>query len=419
MSFRVFLYIIVVIISSFSCSGLISNEFNFSPPDEWPTINKSEIEVRKYLDENLTKLDPLEGIWMVNTSGTWRDPLTGKYGNLDNDNNIYRIAIIRDSTNLKYEYTAFVLESKYLIWSPGRIKAYFRKTAYENIYECLWYNYKYEKEYLNFLIDESGVLKANSISNLRSGYNIIESNILTFCIKSYPLYKDKIVKDTSSREYRKFGSGFLISSNGLVVTNYHIIENSSKIDIFFPSKKLHKNAILRLRDIKNDLVILEIQNFLFSEISNNPIPFSFADINTVKVGQEVFTLGFPFGELVSTNPSLSTGRINNLFGFNDDPRLFQINNPVQPGNSGGPLFNNKGELVGIVVASLNAKYFYENIGVIPQNVNFAIKSNYLKNLIQLLPEGEEIINRKNSITDDRIESVIEKINPFIVQIRTY
>ena len=72
-----------------------------------------------------------------------------------------------------------------------------------------------------------------------------------------------------------------------------------------------------------------------------------------------------------------------------NPRLFQISNPLQPGNSGGPLFNFKGELVGVVVSSLNAKAFYDNLGIVPQNVNFAIKNSYMKNMLEMLPEGEK------------------------------
>lgn len=122
---------------------------------------------------------------------------------------------------------------------------------------------------------------------------------------------------------------------------------------------------------------------------------------------------------MGTKSRLSTGRITSQFGIQDDPRLFQISNPLQPGNSGGPLFNTKGEFVGIVVSGLNAKYFYENVGIIPQNVNFAIKASYLQNLIYMMPEGDEIVNRKNLVKQTTMEEQIEQLNPFMVQIRVY
>jgi serine protease Do len=96
----------------------------------------------------------------------------------------------------------------------------------------------------------------------------------------------------------------------------------------------------------------------------------------------------------------------------------QISNPIQPGNSGGPLFNTNGEIVGIVVSTLNAKYFYENADIIPQNVNFAIKSDYLLNLITMLPEEKEIRDRNNKLKNISLESQVEIISQFIVNIRS-
>jgi serine protease Do len=116
---------------------------------------------------------------------------------------------------------------------------------------------------------------------------------------------------------------------------------------------------------------------------------------------------------------LATGNINSLYGALDDPRLFQINNAIQPGNSGGPLFNKGGELVGICVAGLSARYFYENQGIIPQNMNFAIKASYLKNLVGLLPDGDSILKRPNVVNGTSLEQTIEQLSPYVVQIRVY
>ena len=81
-----------------------------------------------------------------------------------------------------------------------------------------------------------------------------------------------------------------------------------------------------------------------------------------------------------------SGAISSLYGVQDDPRWFQISVPIQPGNSGGPLFNEKGEVIGITVASLDVKNVFEITGAFPQNINFAIKSAYIKNLLSMLPD---------------------------------
>lgn len=81
------------------------------------------------------------------------------------------------------------------------------------------------------------------------------------------------------------------------------------------------------------------------------------------------------------------------------------------------MFNNNGEIVGIVVASLNAKYFYENADIIPQNVNFAVKSDYVLNLISMLPEEQSIKKRQNRLIGLKLEKQIKEISPFIVTIK--
>ena len=116
------------------------------------------------------------------------------------------------------------------------------------------------------------------------------------------------------------------------------------------------------------------------------------------------------------SPRYSEGSINSLYGLDDDPAQFQISTPLQPGNSGGALFNKKGELVGIVVSGLDAKAFSDYLGIVPQNVNFAIKINYLESLINMLPNSNKIKKRNSTITNLDQGEQVEQLSPFIVQI---
>lgn len=397
----------------------IQTKQTFTPPPNWPTINKSESDFRHYFDNNLETLNPLEGIWSVDQTGSWRDVYSGRKGKLPQrllENSRYRIAILRDSSKTNYDFICVILESQNPDWTSGRIKAYFRKTAYEKVYEGLWYMGDYSEERSNYAINEFGL-----IENTETNYSAIlraEITIQQTFIKAYPPYSGKS-RPSGENKLKGTGSGFLMTNSGLIVTNYHVVEDANRIEIAFPEKNITKTAIIRIKDKKNDLVILEIKDFSYSVISNQPIPFSFADANSIKIGQEVFTLGFPLGDIMGTKSRLSTGRINSLFGIQDDPRLLQVSNPLQPGNSGGPLFNYKGELVGIVVSSLSSKYFYENVGIIPQNVNFAIKLSYLQNLVSMINESDELNNRKNLVKQTSLDIQIEQLNPFIVQVKTY
>jgi S1-C subfamily serine protease len=99
------------------------------------------------------------------------------------------------------------------------------------------------------------------------------------------------------------------------------------------------------------------------------------DLRKVALGDKVLTVGFPLTDTQGLNPKLTEGSISSLSGFKDHPGELQISVPIQPGNSGGPLVNEYGNVVGIVVSTLNAEKLLRERGIIPQNVNYAVKSS--------------------------------------------
>lgn len=239
-----------------------------------------------------------------------------------------------------------------------------------------------------------------------------KSGISTTLIKMFSPKEENELK-----KVEKEGTGFLLTKYGYIVTNYHVVENSKSIEVLFPNNNNQTfSAKIEIKDIQNDIAILKIEDFKFENLSIPDIPFSISANKNPKVGQEVFTLGYPLGNIMGSKPRISLGIINSEYGFKDDPRMYQISNPIQPGNSGGPLFNLDGELIGITVSSLNTKYFYDNLGVIPQNVNFAIKISYLENIITLIPEYSIILERPNRLKGTKLEDQIKHLSPFIVKI---
>lgn len=99
------------------------------------------------------------------------------------------------------------------------------------------------------------------------------------------------------------------------------------------------------------------------------------------MGDQVVTFGFPLFGALSSRGNLTEGIVTALAGLADDTRMLQISIPVQPGNSGGPLIDNNGNVVGVVVAKINAMRVAEITGDIPQNVNFAIKSSVARSFL--------------------------------------
>ncbi|MDP8226155.1 MAG: serine protease [Candidatus Celaenobacter polaris] len=356
------------------------------------TIDKSNDDLKKYFDENINNLDLIEGIWTESK-----------------DYN-YKLGIFKDNESNNRDFVAIIIETNNVFWRPQQVKSEFNKTAYYKVYTTKYYMGNHKVQNVTSYVNEDGLLVIK-LKNSKDG-----SDVEGTFLKNYPANVEEKFGSTKE-ETENIGSGFIISESGLVVTNYHVIENKYDINVFFPSVNKTIKAKVELKDKNNDLAIIRLNDFIFSDIYSSSIPFTISKSSTVKLGQEVFTLGFPLVEVLGQSVKLSTGSINSLYGIQDDPRVFQISNPVQPGNSGGPLFNNNGELIGIVFSSLNAKFFYENADIIPQNVNFSIKSDYLLNLISMLPDESEIFNRKNKLLGKSLEIQIELLTPFILNIK--
>jgi S1-C subfamily serine protease len=179
------------------------------------------------------------------------------------------------------------------------------------------------------------------------------------------------------------GTGFLFSSSDYVITSYHVVHGAKSIRVRLINGE-RIDATLALRDTNNDIAILKLSK---SPASRQNI-IILGDSSSVKTGERVFTYGFPLVDLLGdAEPRYSEGFINSLSGIANDPRLFQVSIPIQPGNSGGPVFNEKGELIGIATSSIDSVQTQKVFGTIPQNVNFAIKSSYIKSLLPSLPDA--------------------------------
>jgi S1-C subfamily serine protease len=160
------------------------------------------------------------------------------------------------------------------------------------------------------------------------------------------------------------GTAFFISSEGKALTNAHVVQGCRQISV---NKDGHSSpAKLVASDERNDLALLEA----------NVNPTQTAKWRfRVRQGEEIVVYGFPLTRVLASTGNVATGNITALAGIADDSRFFQISAPVQPGNSGGPLLDRGGAVIGIVVAKLNALRIAAATGDIPQNINFAIKGS--------------------------------------------
>jgi S1-C subfamily serine protease len=208
------------------------------------------------------------------------------------------------------------------------------------------------------------------------------------------------------------GTGFLISTDGFIATNFHVIEESSKLEIVFPSENgfVTYKATVYLNDKTNDIAILKINDDNFKKLNHLPYELS----EDYEVGDEVFTIGYPQPDIMGTESKLTTGIINSLSGIDNDNTCVQISVQIQPGNSGGPLFNSKGNIVGITTSSLNSIFMAKYKGNIPQNVNYAVKTEYLKVLTKSLH-----LDGKNIVKDMILKEKAKELKSFVCLIKVY
>jgi len=132
-----------------------------------------------------------------------------------------------------------------------------------------------------------------------------------------------------------------------------------------------------------------------------------AEPEKLQIGQEVFTLGYPVPTLLGSTVKYSEGTISALGGYDDKDFLLQISVPVQPGNSGGPLVTNTGEVVGVVTATAAIGQFLKQTGSLPQNVNWAVKARHARSFFDQPEVLSPTLDQKAAI--ERVESAVCRI----------
>jgi S1-C subfamily serine protease len=177
-----------------------------------------------------------------------------------------------------------------------------------------------------------------------------------------------------SRTVSKAGTGFVISATGQIITNHHVVDGCTG-DIH-GNLSGEPSTTLRLvsSDESNDLALLQGPAGSFKD-------FARIRDRAIRSGDSVVAIGYPFHGLLTSDFTVTTGIASSLSGILNDTRYLQISAAVQPGNSGGPLLDTSGQIVGMVSAKINALKFVRATGNIPENINFAIKTGALRDFL--------------------------------------
>lgn len=333
-----------------------------------PSLNLPEVEstpineeiLRNYYVDN--DLDPIEGIYK-----SYQSQGMG----------YYKIGILKDGNNFK----AVILESEFAYWKLGEVKAYFEPSSVNNIYSTKWYMAN-KQPFETFAVMENPAMLSIEFRNQQTG----EKETATY-IKMYPSVSSD--RTSASSGISATGSGFLVSPDGIIATNAHVISGAKELKVSLPSEigTTEYTAELLLKDESNDVALLKISDPRFQAFSE--LPYSI--VQSTEIGENVFTIGYPLNSVMGENYKVTNGIVSANSGLRDDVRFLQITTPIQPGNSGGPLFNEDGNIIGLTTAKLNE----DAIGTSIENVNYAIKATYLINIYNMLPNTQTLTTRSN------------------------
>lgn len=393
---------------------LIITTFVFAQEVEIP----SRIELKENYLKNYYSSDKIQGIWqcteLFGRRMYYPDGHEILIGNFQSD---FYLFFTKDTINHN-SYISYVSDKVSLengnSWDSllsvlRRHELKLDVTASENLYRVYYDNPTDGLFTDNILMEKDGVLyieftKKNYLDGDYKkegpyGFQWYKFSL----VKIFPTKNDiiKYYGDDLNTNKSQSGTGFALSSDGLIVTNYHVVNGSSNIKVRGVKGDFSKvySAKILAEDKNNDLVVLKIEDEKFTSLGT--LPYTIKN-TTSEVGKDVFALGYPLRATMGDEVKLTNGIISSKTGFQGDITSYQVSVPIQPGNSGGPLFDSKGNVIGII----NAKHKGTD------NVSYAIKSSYLFNLFQVM-DKQPVLPKTNTISAKNLSDQVKYVKEFV------
>lgn len=301
----------------------------------------------------------------------------------------YKLGVIKHDNSYRIIYMS---GKRSKCWEFGHVIAELRPSATNGLFKATWYR-------PDFSSTNDCIVMFDGVTMVVS----LPSDKMTF-IKMYPQQSSP---NTSTKEPQSWsGTGWALG-NGYVVTNNHVAEGARTITIKGIDGDLNTgySAEVVATDKTNDIAVLKIKDSRFNGFG--AIPYAVSS-RIAEKGEGVFVLGYPMTQVLGNEVKYTAGEINSITGFQGDVATYQISAPVTHGNSGGPMFDNKGNVIGIVNSGITDKEIAENVG-------YAIKISYLKTLIE--SAGLNItLPSNNTISSLSKQEKIKKVERFVYYI---
>jgi S1-C subfamily serine protease len=205
-------------------------------------------------------------------------------------------------------------------------------------------------------------------------------------------------------EVQSTGSGFFVTNDGWLLTNRHVVNNCAEIDIVVAGNRL--KTVRKILSLSSDLALIKA----------NYSPYRTAEFRSgkgIRPGSTVVVMGFPLTGILSPEVNVTRGNVSALAGIAGDATVLQHTAPVQPGNSGGPLLDDSGNVVGVVVSKADVNWFAKETGDIPENIAFAIKSSIAR--VFLDAEGIDYATAPSDASVD-IADIVVRMRPSVLLI---
>ena len=214
------------------------------------------------------------------------------------------------------------------------------------------------------------------------------------------------------------GSGFFVSKLGHVITNEHVVKDCKSVTVGDNANKQVTANVVET-DVRNDLALLKISSMemasantktLVAKLGVKIVPLASQGLlrpDSVELGEDVVVAGFPFAGIFSNTIKITKGVVSAKRGMGNDSGQFQIDAAVQKGSSGGPIYDEKGNIIGVVVSQLDRLKVAKAIGSLPENVNFGIKASTVKQFLNLSGLPSSWSKRSKNISTKDIAKIAE------------
>ncbi|MEO8627309.1 MAG: serine protease [Betaproteobacteria bacterium] len=205
------------------------------------------------------------------------------------------------------------------------------------------------------------------------------------------------------------GTEFLISQKGHVMTCAHVIGEAKEATIWVAGRKLEADVLGT--DKERDIAVLKLRDTEDLDFAT----VSFRSDKRYSLGEEVSTIGFPIDNLLGNSARFSKGSLSGTSGIKDNPNQIQVSAEVQPGNSGGPLFDKQGVVLGMINATMNPWRVAQETGALPQNLNFAVKGDVVLDYLKVnLNDVYTRVSFDNARSVDEVQKAVVKVRSGIL-----